>query len=224
MKKSASELLDKVLKSTTDEMYVQNPCEVVNVNGNFVDVLLRINDEDEDFVIYNVPIMRPETQRAYIFLGIKKGDRGVCRFFDRSVEGYLQSDFDYNSDERQHNINDRCFELGFIPNAEAYVYPTDKEIEIGLKNSNVKMSFTNDIIEIKKGNATIKMSDSSLTLSKQNTNIYISNTDILLNGNVTVWGDLNVLSDVIANYRTNTPIKLSKHIHTNTTIPTGNIE
>lgn len=148
MKKTASELLDKVLRSTTDEIYVQNPCQVVNVNGNFVDVLLFINDEEEDFVIYNVPIVRPETQRAYIFLGIKKGDRGVCRFFDRSTEGYLQSDFDYNSDERQHDINDRCFELGFIPNAEAFVYPTNADIEIGLKSGLVKMSFTEDGISI----------------------------------------------------------------------------
>ena len=71
MKKTASELLDKVLRSTTDEIYVQNPCQVVNVNGNFVDVLLFINDEEEDFVIYNVPIVRPETQRAYIFLQVR---------------------------------------------------------------------------------------------------------------------------------------------------------
>lgn len=148
MKKSASELLDKVLRSTTDELYVQNPCKVVNVNGNFVDVLLYINDEDEDFVIYNVPIVRPETQRAYIFLGIQKGDRGLCRFFDRSTEGYLQSDFDYNSDERQHDINDRCFELGFIPNAEAFVYPTNADIEIGLKSGTIKMSFTENGISI----------------------------------------------------------------------------
>lgn len=148
MKKSVSDLLDKVLKSTTDELYVQNPCKVVNVNGNFVDVLLYINDEDEDFVIYNVPIVRPETQRAYIFLGIKEGDRGLCRFFDRSTEGYLRSDFDYNSDSRQHNINDRCFELGFIPNKEAFVYPTNADIEIGLKNGTVKMSFTESGIAI----------------------------------------------------------------------------
>lgn len=146
--RTANELFDKVLRSTTDELYVQNPCKVVNVNGNFVDVLLYINDEDEDFVIYNVPIVRPETQRAYIFLGIKEGDRGLCRFFDRSVEGYLQSDFDYNSDERQHDINDRCFDLGFIPNKEAFVYPENVDIEIGMKDSSAKISFANENITI----------------------------------------------------------------------------
>lgn len=146
--KSVNELFTTLLDTTTDEIYVQNPCKVVAVNGNFVDVLLYINDEEPDFVIYNVPIMRPETQRAYIFLGIKEGDRGVCRFFDRSTEGYLQSDFDYNSDDRQHDINDRVFELGFIPDAEAYVYPTNVDIEIGLKDNSAKISFANGKITI----------------------------------------------------------------------------
>ena len=148
MKQDANVLFDKILKNTTDELYVMNPCKVVGVHGNYVDVLLYINDEELDFVIYNVPIIRQETQSAYIFLGIKEGDRGTCRFFDRSIEGYLQSDFDFNSDERQHDINDRCFELGFIPDKEAYVYPTNADIEIGLKSGTIKMSFTESGIAI----------------------------------------------------------------------------
>lgn len=165
--RTANELFDKVLRSTTDELYVQNPCKVVNVHGNFVDVLLYINDEDEDFVIYNVPIIRPETQRAYIFLGIKEGDRGLCRFFDRSVEGYLQSDFDYNSDERQHDINDRCFELGFIPDKESFIYPENVDIEIGMKDNSAKISFANG-------------------------NITIIGTNLITQGNMTHTGNLTV--------------------------------
>lgn len=145
---SLSELFEQVLYQTTDELYCQLPAKVVAVHNNYVDILLYINDSELDFVIYNVPIQRPETQRAYIFLGIKEGDRGVCRFFDRSVEGYLQSDFDYNSDDRQHDINDRCFELGFIPDKEAYIYPDNIEIEIGLKDQSAKISFNNGVITI----------------------------------------------------------------------------
>ena len=123
--KSPNELLETILKNTTDDMFVSNPCEVVAVRGNYVDVKLYINDEYPNMILYHVPIQRQETQRAYIFLGIKKGDRGTLKFFDRSTEGYLQSDFDYNSDDRQHDINDRAFELGFIPDKEAYVYLTE---------------------------------------------------------------------------------------------------
>ena len=146
--KSPNELLSMVLANTTDDLFVLNPCEVVNVNGNYVDVKIYINDEYPNMILYNVPIQRQETQRAYIFLGIKEGDRGTLKFFDRSVEGYLQSDFDYNSDDRQHDINDRCFELGFIPDKEAYVYPDNVDIEIGLKGKSVKMSFTESGIAI----------------------------------------------------------------------------
>lgn len=146
--KSPNELLETILKNTTDDMFVSNPCEVVAVRGNYVDVKLYINDEYPNMILYHVPIQRQETQRAYIFLGIKEGDRGTLKFFDRSTEGYLQSDFDYNSDDRQHDINDRAFELGFIPDKEAYVYPTNVDIEIGLKDKSVKMSFTENGIAI----------------------------------------------------------------------------
>ena len=161
------ELASKFFENTTDELYVMNPCKVVGVHGNYVDVLLYINDEEPDFVIYNVPIIRQETQRAYIFLGIKEGDRGTCRFFDRSTEAYLQSDFDYNSDDRQHDINDRAFELGFIPDKEAYVYPENVDIEIGMKDNSAKISFANG-------------------------NITIIGTNLITQGNMTHTGNLTV--------------------------------
>lgn len=188
------EIANEYFDSKTDEVYVQNPCKVVNVNGNYVDVLLYINDDEPDTIIYNVPIIRPaETQRAYIFLGIKEGDRGVCRFFDRSTEAYLQSDFDYNSDDRQHDINDRCFELGFIPDKEAFVYPTDKEIEIGLKNAKFKISVDEN------GNIAI-VSEGTATITCPTVN---HTGDINITGTVTVDGD------VIANN-----ISLKNHTHT----------
>lgn len=177
--KTNAELLKTLLDITTDNLYVNNPCQVVNVSsdGNFVDVKVFINDEDEDCVLYNVPIQRPETQRAYIFLGIKKGDRGTLKFFDRSTEGYLQGDYDYNSDERQHDINDRCFELGFIPNSEAFLYPTDKEIEIGLKNGSIKISADGV------GELTIQGIDIKI---KSNTSITMDAPDVSTTGNLTV--------------------------------------
>lgn len=163
---SISELFEKVLYKTTDDMYVQCPAKVEAVNGNYVDVKLYVNDEYPDIVIYHVPIQRPETQRTYIFLGIKAGDRGVCRFFDRSVEGYLQSNFDYNSDDRQHNINDRCFELGFLPDKEAFVYP-EADIEIGLKDGSAKINITDGNISIIGGN--INITGSSVNLGSNTT-------------------------------------------------------
>jgi len=197
---SLSELFNKVLKNTTDEIYIQNPCKVVGVHGNYVDVLLYINDEEPDFVIYNVPIVRPETQRAYIFLGIKEGDRGICRFFDRSIEGYLQSDFDYNSDDRQHDINDRCFELGFIPDAEAFEYLTTAELELGLKSGNCTISINADgTLNI---NSTVAMNITAPTVT--------------ITGNVTVTGTITATGEITSN-----SIPLSQHKHLGVTTGTS---
>lgn len=191
--KSANELFSQILKDTTDQLYVMNPCKVVGVHGNYVDVLLYINDEELDFTIYNVPIIRQETQRAYIFLGIKEGDRGTCRFFDRSTEGYLQSDFDYNSDDRQHSINDRCMELGFIPDKEAYEYLTTAEVEIGLKNGLCKISIN---------------VDGSLNVNSTVATTVTAPT-VTINGNVVVKGSITATGEVTGN-----GIALSTHTHT----------
>lgn len=185
--KSVSELFDNVLNKVTDDIYVLDPAEVVNVsaNGNYVDVKIFINDDEPDMVLYNVPIQRPETQRAYIYLGIKKGDKGTLKFFDRSVEGYLHSDFDYNSDDRQHNINDRCFELGFVPDKEAFVYPTNKEIEIGLKNSRFKLSadnFGSLIIET----LDAKIKTKGVCTIEANSGVQFTTPDVNISGNLNV--------------------------------------
>lgn len=191
--KTASELFNKVLKMTTDELYCLLPCQVVGVSGNYVDVKVFINDDEPDMILYHVPIQRPETQRAYIYLGIKSGDRGTLKFFDRSVEGYLQSDFDYNSDDRQHDISDRAFELGFIPDKEAYEYLTTAEIEIGLKSGACKISINDD------GTLNV-VSNIALTVTAPT---------VTINGNVIVNGTINATGEVTGNN-----ILLSQHTHT----------
>lgn len=181
-----TQLASKFIEDATDEIYCTLPCQVEAINGNYVDVKVFINEEEPDQILYNVPIQRPETQRAYIFLGIKKGDRGVLKFFDRSTEGYLQSDFDYNSDERQHDINDRVFSLGFIPDSESYVYPADKEIEIGLKNQKFKLSVDEN------GNLDIT-STTKITLNAPNINTIGLLTHT---GNISVIGDVTVSNNI----------------------------
>lgn len=202
--RTASELFNQVLKMTTDELYCTLPCQVVAVDGNYVNVKVFINDNEPDMVLYHVPIQREETNRAYIFLGIKQGDRGTLKFFDRSVEGYLQSDFDYNSDDRQHDISDRCFELGFIPDKEAYEYLTTAEIEIGLKSGACKISIN---------------ADGSLNVNSTVVTTVTAPT-VTINGNVVVNGTINATGEITGN-----GIPLSTHVHGNgnqgadTTVP-----
>ena len=170
--KTIAELLKTILTTTTDELYVQLPAEITRVSndGNYVSAILRINDDEPDIEVHHIRVRHLESKRAYIYLGMKKGDCGVVRFFDRSTEAYLKSDYDYNSDDRQHDINDRCFELGFIPDKEAYVYPTNVDIEIGLKDNTAKISFANGQITIV-GNV-------------------VHNGNLTVNGSITATGEI----------------------------------
>lgn len=186
-------LASKFFENVTDELYCTLPCQVVAVNGNYVDVKVFINDNEPDMVLYHVPIQRAETNRAYIFLGIKQGDRGTLKFFDRSVEGYLQSDFDYNSDDRQHDISDRTFELGFLPDKEAYEYLTTADIEIGLKNGACKISIADDGTLNVVSNVAMNVTAPTVTITG----------DIVVNGTITATGEI-----------TGNSIPLSTHKHT----------
>ena len=141
---SFGQKLYNLLRTVSDNQYVQCPCRVTAVNGNYVDVVPIINDDMKNQELYDVKIRHLESSTAYIYLGVHVEDKGVLRFFDRSIDDYSTNGSEgYNEDDRIHDVNDGLFELGFVPDNEAYVYPTDKEIEIGLKDQTAKISFAN---------------------------------------------------------------------------------
>lgn len=189
---STGEKLLNLLRTISDNQYVQCPCKVLAVNGNYVDVLPIINDDLVNQPLYDVKIQRKESSTAYIFLGVHVGDRGILRFFDRSIENYsINGSEEYNQDDRMHDANDGCFELGFVPDNEAFVYPIDQEIEIGLKNTTFKLSVDSS------GNLVITGA----------TNIINGGTTI--NGNLTVNGTITATDEITGNN-----IALSTHTHT----------
>lgn len=133
------ELLLELSEKIKNEINCQLPARVEQVNEDgTVNVVAIRNDEIEDCVI-TVPVIRPETARAYIQLAIKKGDRGVIKFCDKSIEDYRAGDENYNGDSRTHSISDGIFQLGFLPDSEKFIYP-DGEIVIGLKNQTFTLS------------------------------------------------------------------------------------
>lgn len=153
---------EDVINALKESINCSLPCQVEAVNGNYVDVRMIRNDDIEDIIISNVPIKREETARAYIFLGIKQGDRGTLTFYDKSIEDYMLGDEDYNYDTRTHSIQDRSFSLGFIPDPEAFVYPENTDIEIGLKDGSAKITVSDGNITISGGNINITGSSVSL--------------------------------------------------------------
>ncbi len=158
---------DKIIQAIKESINCALPCKVDSFNGKTVDVLMIRNDELEDIIISNVKLKMPETQRAYIFLGLKKGDRGTLTFFDKSVENYVKGEEAYNGDDRCHSLQDRCFSLGFVPDNEAFIYPINTDIEIGLKDGSAKINLTSGNITINGGN--VNITGSSVNLGSNTT-------------------------------------------------------
>ena len=228
----ASKLLD-LLKTTSDNQYVQCPCKVLAVNGNYVDVLPIINDDMENVPIYDVKVHRKESSEAYIYFKIHVGDRGVLRFFDRSIETYsINGSEGYNEDDRMHDANDGCFELGFLPDNESYVYPTDQEIEIGLKNVKFKISVdeNGNIDILSEGNVNLKITGNVTsevvgnvvsTIKGNNTTNILGTSTITCpvtnyTGNINVEGIITTHGEVISN-----GVELSTHTHGGVTSGSG---
>ena len=164
------------------------PARVVKINDDgSVNVVAIRNDEIPDCVI-TVPVLRPETQRAYIMLKIKAGDRGVVKFCDKSIESYrLTGSEEYNGDDRQHSISDGVFQLGFLPDNEKFVFP-DGEIVIGLKNNTFTLSVN------------------------ENGSLTIGASAVTINSDVTINGTLTATTDVIGG-----GISLKNHVHSGVT-------
>ena len=200
---TATQALGGLLTRLTDEIYVHVPCQVTAVHGNTVDAIAYINDDEDDFVLYNIPIKRQETQSAYIFLGIKKGDYGTLIFYDRSIDDYRNGETYYNGDDRQHNINDRAFELGFIPNPSAFIYPTDQEIEIGLKDGKAKISIN--------ANGDINIISNSIAITTPTT---------IINSNVNIAGNLDVTGTCTFESK---PFMTHTHLSSAPNTPTGGV-
>lgn len=200
---TATQALGGLLTRLTDEIYVHVPCQVTAVHGNTVDAIAYINDDEDDFVLYNIPIKRQETQSAYIFLGIKKGDYGTLIFYDRSIDDYRNGETYYNGDDRQHDLNDRAFELGFIPNPSAFIYPTNQEIEIGLKDGKAKISIN--------ANGDINIISNSIAITSPTT---------IITSNVNITGNLDVTGTCTFESK---PFMTHTHLSSAPNTPTGGV-
>lgn len=140
------EELEAFYRKIKDDINCQLPAIIQTVNDDgTVDCLVIRHDEEKDVTFPNIRVKHFETQRAFVFLGLEKGDRGVVRFFDRSIENYkIDGSQEYNGDSRQHSLSDSSFELGFIPNSENYAFPKDKTVAIGNKNGTFLLTIGKD--------------------------------------------------------------------------------
>ena len=133
--KNINEQLEEFINYIKNSINCQLPAKVVKVNTDgTVDLEVFRNDEIENQKLISIKIKHIESTKAYVFLGVSVGDYGIVRFFDTSIQDYVQGDAGYNYDDRSHNSNDATFELGFIPNPSSYTFPTGHDLVIGTKD------------------------------------------------------------------------------------------
>lgn len=151
------EIIDSFVEHIKNAVNCQSPAKIKKINDDgTVNVEVYRNDEIENQLLIGIKIKHPESSKAFIYLGVSVGDEGVVRFFDRSTENYIEGNDNYNFDDRSHNTNDACFELGFIPNPKNYVYPINHDIMIGTKDGKGILTIdTGGAINILGGNINI---------------------------------------------------------------------
>lgn len=185
-----SDIIAETFRQLRDSINCQLPCKITAINEDgTVDVLVFRNDGVKNCVFPNVPIYHIETGRAYVFLGVQVGDRGVIRYFDRSVEAYKDGNEEDTSDIRQHSLSDGLFQIGFLPSTEKYAYPTGKTIEIGNKNGSFKLSVDPDgKIEIEAQGAIKIKSDANVSIECQQAEVNASSSATIQSPSIDLGG------------------------------------
>lgn len=181
-----ADTLKKISDDIKNSVNTSLPARIVNIyEDGYVGVVAIRNDEIEDCVV-KVPVIRQETNRAYITMALKVGDRGHLKFFDRSVEEYRKTGSENaTDDERVHSLSDGAFCFGFYPDVEKFVFP-EGEIVLGLKNNTFTLSVDEN------GNLTI----TSPAIKIKGSVEIEGNTSIV--GNLTASGTITGQTDVVS--------------------------
>ena len=175
-----SEKVLRFVEAIKNSINCQCPAQINKVNEDgTVDIIVFRNDELENQLIPHVKIKHPESGRAFIQLGVAQGDYGVVRYFDTNVQDYLDGQSGYNYDTRNHDTNDACFELGFIPNPSTYIYPAGSNITMGNKDGSALLTFD--------ANGTINVISATVNIAG-NSNVNIEAGSVNIGSNTTIDG------------------------------------
>jgi len=168
--------LDTLFQGHSSEINALKPAKIIKVHSQYL-VDIEYYENNSADVLYNVPVKHMQTNNAFIFLKLKVGDRGTVHFFDNDVDLYMSNKTENSTELRKHDINDNCFQYGFVPSNEQYVIP-DCEICIGLKSQNAIIEFSE--------NGDIKLKAEKITLTSNN--IELTGSNIMIGSKTTIDG------------------------------------
>ncbi len=164
MNRNCIESLGDLIRGLSGTMLVEKPCRITKVYSQYL-VDVEYYDNNKSDILYKVPVKHLQTESAYIFLGLKAGDRGTVRFFDNDVTNYYKSVQTPGTEVRIHDINDNFFTLGYYPQSEQYIFP-DGDLVIGT-GSGAVINLAGEGITITGGN--ISISGSSINIGSNST-------------------------------------------------------
>ena len=169
MQEDVTEKIQKFVNRLSKLINVQSPAQIKKVNSDgTVNVEVFRNDEIENQLVIGIKIKHLESGRGFIHLGVAEGDFGVVRYFDTSIDDYIEGITEYNYDDRIHDSNDACFELGFVPNPSSYIYPSG-EVTIGSKTGSALITINGDNINIVGGSVNLGGSGGAFVLTENST-------------------------------------------------------
>ena len=105
-----------------------------------------------------IEIISEERDKVWKLYGMSEKE------LDSSINDYIDGETAYNFDDRQHNSNDGCFELGFVPNPSSYIFPPG-EITIGSKTGSALITVDGENISISGGN--VQISGATVNIGEQ---------------------------------------------------------
>lgn len=171
-----------------ENLKIFNTCflaKIVAINGNKVSVCQVIKSENEsDIVINDCLIAFPFSAVWQIQYALKNGDIGICLVLNKDISGYKQSGSGgIAPTSRYKNLNDSVF----IPLSLFKTLPNDS-VDFTIKGESDEITFNKSELLIKCAKkAEFKAQNEFKLESQQST---IESPAIMLNGNVTIGGNL----------------------------------
>jgi Phage protein Gp138 N-terminal domain len=183
------------------------PAKVINVHehtNNFVDVELAITENDangktlEYVKIYQVPVMQLGGASSLITCELQVGDYGLLCVCDRDISNFKKNQSQsLTGSDGVANLVYGVFIPGlFLPHQEGIAIKSEKQITINC------------------GEAQAVLKSSSIDLTVGNTKLTLSDSGVIITGNLTVTGNLISQGTIDAEGEIKTQgTSLSSHVH-----------
>lgn len=160
--------------------------QIVGINGNKVSVtqMIKSNGAEADLIVNDCLIAYPFSNVWQVQFALKNGDIGICIVLNKDISAYKQSGERCNAPtSRYKDINDSVF----IPLSLFKTLPNDS-VDFTIKGESDELTFNKGELLINASKKCDFKAQNEFKLESQQSTI--ESPAIMLNGNVTIGGNL----------------------------------